>query len=72
MELILVVGISFIAFGLCQLAFKDLWWWDHAMIWHAFGKIAERTEEWERSQDHLGYFCMASGVALLLYYFLLV
>jgi hypothetical protein len=66
-QMFIPVGIVFIAYGLSQIYLKDLWWWDHALMFQAFGKIVERSREWEHQQDLMGFCCIAAGVFLLIY-----
>lgn len=62
------IGLIFIAFGLAQIHFKDLWWWDNVLLWNYLGKSVERTEAWEHQQDTLGIVCVASGLFVLVYH----
>jgi hypothetical protein len=70
-SMLIPAGIVIILYGLAQIYLKDLWWWDHALLWQAFGKVVQRTETWDRDQDHLGLACIAAGVFLLVYVILL-
>ena len=63
------IGLIFIGFGLAQISFKDLWWWDNVLLWNYLGKAVERSEAWERQQDTLGTVCIGSGVFVLVYHF---
>jgi hypothetical protein len=68
----ILAGITCIVFGVSQIWLKDLWWYDAALLGTVLGIRVERTVQWDRHRDLVGYVCGSLGVLLLVLHLVMV
>jgi len=65
--MLILASLVIISYGLAQIYFKDLWWWDTMLLHQWLGHAVTRTEQWDQQQNELGMVCIAVGLLVLFY-----